>query len=413
MPWSDHFLERTTGGEPAADVRVPVKRFVTVALLNAALLAIGASPAPAAGPYAIDAILSISGSGASLGRQEQAALGVLETVVNAGGGIGGRPIHVAVQDDRSDPTIAAHLTSTLIARHAPVVLGSTLAPACAAMAPLLERRGPLQYCFAPTLRGRPGKYAFSAGVSSDAVATVLLRYAREGGLMRIALMISTDAGGLDLEKRLDGALAQPESRDMHVLVREHFRPSDPNLAAQMARIKAANPEALVALATGAPLGTLLRAFHDSGMTVPISAPPGMVYAELARDAAFMPNRLYFAGTRGIVPDRGLGATPAQDAQNVYFHAFAAAGIRPDVATSLVWDPTMIVIEGLRKLGTRATAAQLHAYIEGLHLWAGINGLYDFRDNSQRGIGEDAMEVYHWNPTTGEFRVASRAAGFLR
>jgi hypothetical protein len=102
-----------------------------------------------------------------------------------------------------------------------------------------------------------------------------------------------------------------------------------------------------------------------------------------------------------------------DAQVAYFDAFKNANIRPDFATALAWDPGNIIIGALRKLGTGATSDQLHAYLQGLHSWAGIDGLYDFRDLSQRGLGQNALVVYHWDIAKGTFTVASRTMGNLK
>jgi hypothetical protein len=71
---------------------------------------------------------------------------------------------------------------------------------------------------------------------------------------------------------------------------------------------------------------------------------------------------------------------------------------------------MIVIDALRHAGPKPTATALRAYIEGLHDWAGIAGIYYFRDNSQRGIGQSALQVYRWDPARTTFDVVSRPAG---
>ena len=70
-------------------------------------------------------------------------------------------------------------------------------------------------------------------------------------------------------------------------------------------------------------------------------------------------------------------------------------------------------DALRHAGANPTAAKLHDYIEGLHDWAGIAGIYYFRDNSQRGIGQNALQAYRWDAGHGTFVVASRPGGSLK
>jgi hypothetical protein len=58
---------------------------------------------------------------------------------------------------------------------------------------------------------------------------------------------------------------------------------------------------------------------------------------------------------------------------------------------------MIIVAAYRAAGPHATADQLQAYIQGLHSWAGINGIYDFRDGKQRGITLGVGVIVRWDP----------------
>jgi branched-chain amino acid transport system substrate-binding protein len=384
------------------------------ALLGVGLSALAVQPVLAADPpYEINVVISSTGSGAFLGTHETAALQVLEKTVNAAGGIKGRPLKFVFADDQTAPATAVQLTTALVGKKVPVLMGSSLAATCSAMASLVEKAGPVQYCLSPIIRGAPGGYVYSASAGSDSIAAVVVRFFREHGWTKIAIITSTDASGVDFERQFDNALTFGENKPVQVLDREHFNPADLTVTAQMARIKSANPQALITFATGTPLGTLLRGFHDGGLDIPISASAGnMIYAQMEQYTGFMPRQLYFGATRGVGPDANLRPGPIRDAQNVYFAALKGAGIRPDFASSLVWDPGMIIVAGLRALGPSATAEQLHEWIQALHSWAGVDGIYDFRDNSQRGIGQTAMVVYHWDIAKSTFVVASHAAGHL-
>jgi branched-chain amino acid transport system substrate-binding protein len=390
-------------------------RLRTRAFAALAMLALAPGSALAASqPYDLNVVISTTGSGAFLGTNEQAALNVLQRTVNAGGGIKGRPLHFVFADDATTPTTAVQLTNALVSKKVPVLMGSSLAATCTAMASIVADTGPVQYCLSPIIRGKPGSYVYSASAGSDSIAAVGVRFMREHGWTRIALITSTDASGVDYERQFDNALSFAENKPIQLVAREHFNPADLTVAAQMSRIKSANPQVVMTFATGTPLGTLLRGYHDAGLDLPITASGGnMIYAQMEQYASFVPNNLYFVATRGVAPDANLRPGPIRDAQNVYFAAFKSAGIKPDFSSSLVWDPGMIIVAGLRKLGPDATAEQLHAWMQDLHSWAGIDGIYDFRDNSQRGIGQSAMVVYHWNVAKGSFEVVSHAAGHLK
>jgi hypothetical protein len=81
-----------------------------------------------------------------------------------------------------------------------------------------------------------------------------------------------------------------------------------------------------------------------------------------------------------------------------------------VAHSFSWDPALIVIDALQHLGLNASPDAIRTYIETLHGWVGINGLYDFRDGSQRGLAENTAIIIRWNAQNGTFTGMSKPGG---
>ena len=70
--------------------------------------------------------------------------------------------------------------------------------------------------------------------------------------------MSTDATGQDGDRAIDRALALPDLKDMTIVARGHFNPSDVTVLAQLERIKAAEPQAMISWTTGAAMGTLMK-----------------------------------------------------------------------------------------------------------------------------------------------------------
>jgi branched-chain amino acid transport system substrate-binding protein len=52
---------------------------------------------------------------------------------------------------------------------------------------------------------------------------------------------------------------------------------------------------------------------------------------------------------------------------------------------------------LRALGPDATAEQIRNYIANLSDFAGVDGLYDFKANPERGLGQDSSIVVRYDP----------------
>ena len=364
-------------------------------------------------PLHIDVIVSETGSFAFVGAKTIETLRVLAGYVNAHGGVNGRPVQFDFSDDQTNAVVAVQLANAAIARGVPVFLGPVSAAGCAAVIPLVAKSGPLDYCLSPVTTGPPGGFVFSVGAGTATNNLVIVRFFHNKGWKRVAIVATTDASCRDAERQIDDALQLPENRDMQVVAREHFNPADMSVAAQIAQIKGAAPQALLTCASGTIFGTVLHGIHDAGLEVPTAASSAnMVVAQLSGYAGLLPRELYFAANRGVVPDSSLRPGPVKDSQKRYFNAFRAANIRPEFQASLIWDQTMIVIDALRHAGPNPTAAKLHAYIEDLHDWAGIAGIYYFRDNSQRGIGANALQVYRWDGAHATFTVVSRPAGRL-
>lgn len=388
------------------------------ALVTAALcLVVAAVPnaTRAQGPAAlhIPVIVSLTGLAAFIGRGEQQDFKLLEAIVNKQGGVNHRPVAFDIADDTSTPQTAVVLTNQIVASKAPVMIGPGLTQDCNAVAPLVRGSGPVEYCLSPGINPPAGGFIFSSSVSLRDCAIVAIRYFRERGLTRLAILSSTDATGQEIDQDYDLAKSLPENREITFVAREHFNLTDVSVGAQIARIKAANPQALLTWTVGPAFGTELHGIADGGLEVPVLGSNGdMIYGQLQQYKGFMPKELLFTGILASSHD-SLGSGPVKDAQTVYFNAFKAAGIKPDFPNTLAWDPALIVLDAYRHLGFNATAQQIREYINGLHGWVGINGVYDFRDGTQHGIGQNAVIMSRWDPFKEDFVSASKRGGHVK
>jgi branched-chain amino acid transport system substrate-binding protein len=392
-----------------------IRRFVvpTCALLIASLCASSALAAPPAGrPYELNAVVPLTGGGAFLGRSYQDTFRALENVVNAAGGINGRPLKIVSLDSQTSAQVGVQLVNDLIAKHANVIIDGDPAAVCNAQAPIVNKNGPVLYCLSPLIYPAAGSYVFSSSASGTVLATVGLRYFRLRKWKRVAMISSTDSTGADFDNQTLAALALPENKDMQLVAREHFNPADLTVSAQLARIKAADPQAIFVWTTGTPVATVFRALQESGMNVPVAtSQANLVYEQLDSYAGFLPKQLYFPTVLALTPGASQHG-PLHDAQTRYAAAFKALGVKPDLAHNLPWDPSMIIIDALRHVGADAAPDRIRDYILHLHGWVGVDGVYDFGSGDQRGIGESAAAVARWDFARGTWVQASSPRGYL-
>ena len=364
-------------------------------------------------PFELNAIMPLTGGGAFLGNEFLQTFHAAEIVINKTGGIGGHPLKFVVADNGSSAPTSVQLMNGLIGRNLPVIFDGGPAAVCNATIPLVQKSGPVDYCITSSIYPAAGGYVFSAGVPTPAHVENIMRYLRLRGWTRLAVITGTDATGMDFDTQIARVLTERDNAGMKIIAHEHFNVSDLSVAAQMANIKASNPQVVLTWSTGTPFGTLLHGIKDAGLDLPVvGVASNESIAEMHQYAADLPRELYFASGLGAVKN-DVGPGPIRDAQIAYYEAFRSINVRPDSITSVAWDPVMIVVSALRAIGPKATANQVRDYILRLHGWAGVNGIYDFHDGSQRGIGASAGNIQTWDPKKDDFVAVSRPRGFLK
>lgn len=387
------------------------KAIVLRTFCAAALFAFAGTPLGAADavPYEISMILSTTGPAAVAGVPVGQGVKVLEQMVNSAGGVNGRPVKFDILDDQSSPQIAVQLASALIAKNVPVILGPMSTASCGAVATLVEKSGPLMYCVSPFIKPAPGSYVYAGGPADIDGAAVVLRYFRERGVTRFAMLNATDASGQALDKAFVDAFALPENKGLSLVAHQQFAPNAASTAAQIADIKSANPQVLISWMIGAPFATVLRGAHDGGLDIPIvtNGANGSA-AFMSQVKSFLPKEVDFASypaSLGVATNKGIAA--AQAAQT---KAFAAAGVKHDGNAMGAWDLCLITLDAVRHLPANATAADFRAYINKLHDFPGTNAIYDFRAYPQRGSGREGNIMARYDPATNAFVAISKPGG---
>lgn len=373
-------------------------------------LCIPGPPARAAETYDINVVLPLTGAAAFLGTAEQRALEQFEKTKMATEGVGGKPVHFVFHDDQSSPQTAVQLATQIAGAKPAVMLGSAVVGMCNAMAPLM-RRGPVMYCFSPGIYPAAGSFVFSSSNATRDLAAAQIRYFRSKGWTKIAVITSTDASGTDAQRHIKELAALPENKDVKIVAETTFNPTDVSAAAQVQRLKSADPQAVIAWSTGAAIGTVFKAILDAGLDVPVATTDGnMTYAQMKQYADILPKQLYIPSPQWPKGKPGEATAEVDAAKQQFFAAFDGSDAKPDAASSFAWDPVVLVVSALKKLGPAATAEQVRDYLAKLNGFAGINGLYDFPKIPQRGLDESNVVVTRWDAGAGTWVTVSHPRG---
>ncbi len=75
-----------------------------------------------------------------------------------------------------------------------------------------------------------------------------------------------------------------------------------------------------------------------------------------------------------------------------------------------WDPAMLVVEALRKLGPGVTSAKLRDYLVNVRGWVGVNGPYEFPCEPAARGREANVVVVRWDAPANTAVAVSKAGG---
>jgi branched-chain amino acid transport system substrate-binding protein len=368
------------------------------ALIFSIVLAVGeARTVAAAEPYQIHVILPLTGGGAFVGNGHRQSLDTLAELVNKSGGIQGRPLHFVYHDDQSSPQVAVQLANDVLAEKPAVILGSGLVAMCAAIAPLMQS-GPVDYCLSPAYHPPAGSFTFSSSSSAIDQSAAVVRYYRLKGWTKIATINNTDATGQANDKAVDEIVARPENRDVALVDREHFNPTDITVAAQIERVRASGAQAIVVGVTGSPAATIFKGMIQAGLDIPVAPTSGnQVFAQMDQWKDFLPNGLVMSSALFPEHDGVWKLDPRiETAQKAMYAALEAHGLKADNMEATSWDAGLIVVAALRALGPEANAEKIRQYIANLTDFAGVDGIYDFKTSPERGLGPDSSIVVRYD-----------------
>src|SRR6201995_4385891 len=370
----------------------------------------GGSVGSGGSTYTIHAIISETGSAAFLGVEQKAALQALAKHVNATGGIDGKKLAFAFSDNQSTAATSVSLASPLLSQ-SPVLMVGSVTTTDKPVDGLANSGGPVIYDLSPGDQPKLGGYVYSTSNSTVNQTKAFVNFAQSKGWTRVAAITSTDSSGQDGWANIQKATA---GSPVKIVSHQTFDPTDVSVTTQLSKIKASNPQALFIWTTGTPLTTVLKGMQTLGLSsLPTMTTNGNAsLKELSSLSGDLPSQLYFPGAPFMVgPSHLTGQTKAQ--VQAFDSAIKASGqAAPDEGDALAWDPGLILVSALRKLGTGATAKQIHTYISGLTSFQGIDGTYDFKASQPDNRGLTIKDVYvaEWNKSAQDWTAASGPAG---
>jgi branched-chain amino acid transport system substrate-binding protein len=376
---------------------------VVLALVLAAPFAAAASE-----PYKVGAIFSITGPGSSLGIPERDTALMLEAEINAKGGVKGpdgtrHPLKLVIYDDASDETKAVLAAKKLIDEDRVVaIVGTTLSGTSLAILDTTQRaQVPVVSCAAAAKIVEPAserKWVFKTPQSDALITGALVDHLKARGLTRVAW------AGVDYAFGQLGWLAfegAAKAAGLAVVANEKFGQKDVDVTAQLTRIKAASPQAVVVWSIPPSASIATRNYADLGLKVPHFQSHGVGnkrYIELAGPAA---NGVTFPAGKLLVAEQLDDADAQKPVLLGYARDFEAKHGPRNTFGGHAWDAVTLVARALETAGP--DRARVRDAIESTRNFVGITGVFDFSPTDHNGL--DRRAVVMVRIVDGQWRLA--------
>lgn len=355
-------------------------------LATAMAIAVGAAfpGAASAKEFKVGFIMSLTGPSGVLGKVtlEGAKAGI--EMVNSTGGIGGAKAVLVICDVKSSEQQAVICARRLAFQDkVNMLVGTGSTPQTLAILPTVTAaKIPL---FSVTGSPRPyrplRKYVFKAIQGLGDQIPLLVRYLKRKKLNRVYVIHDNGPLGQAIGNIFKGAVA---GAGIEVIGTELYAPTDTNMTAQVTRMRAANPDAVLNIAITPPAGALIvKTMKQLGMNVPILVGSNLQnrgFVKLAGDAV---DNIVFPAGKVVLKDLPAG-DPIRPTIMRFRSVFAKMHEGREPSSLSVWlvDAMLLAQRASKSIGAKALdPLALRNALEDLKNVPGTQGVWSFSPKS--------------------------------
>jgi len=370
-----------------------MKKTLPVAVFTLILM-LGSGPVWGADPIKLGAYFDLTGPSSAIGTPTKLVAEMVVKKINGEGGINGRPLELVIADDEGDPTKAAIIAKKFIESDKVVaIIGPTRTDTGMASKPIIEQnKVPTFMCVGgdPPITVKPFQWTFKSPQRTSVAVKKTYDYLKKKGIQKIAIITSADGFGRDGKNWLD-KLA-PDS-GLKIISSESFQATDSDMTAQLVKIKAANPEAIICWTIGKAGSIVAKNVKQLAIKAPLYQCHGLpdpIYIKLAGDASegnIMPSTKLMVAAQ--LPDSDPQKKVIQEFIRLYKDVYKYDTQFPiNTHSGYAWDAIYIVANAMKKAGTNNE--KLRNAIEATRGYVGVSGIYNLTAEDHNGLGTDSM-----------------------
>lgn len=345
-------------------------------------------------PIKLGAFFDLTGTSSAIGTPTKLVAEMVTKKINDEGGINGRPLQLVIADDEGDPTKAAIIAKKFIESDKVVaIIGPTRTDTGMAAKPIIEQMkiptemavGGDAVVVVPTW-----KYTFKSPQRTSIAVQKIYGYMKKKGIQNVAIITAADGFGRDGKNALE-KLA-PEF-GVKIIAAESFQATDNDMTAQLIKIKAASPQAIICWTIGKAGSIVAKNIKQLAIQPPLFQCHGLpdpIYVQLAGEASegnMMPSTKLMVANQ--LPDSDPQKKVITEFMRLYNDVFHYDRQFPiNTHSGYAWDAIYIVANAMKKVGT--DSEKLREAIENTKAYVGVSGIYNITPEDHNGLGTDSM-----------------------
>ncbi|HVN24999.1 MAG TPA: ABC transporter substrate-binding protein [Syntrophorhabdales bacterium] len=336
--------------------------------------------------------LDVTGYGAWLGEPELRAVQLFAEQINGRGGIDNYQLELVVYDNESNPEKSSTNAKKLIQRDkVAAILGTAITATSNAAKSVAQEEKVVTYSLSGSYEpSYADSFTFATWVHTSGMVETIYDYFAKNGIKRVAALCATDSTG---QTWLDEANRSAKKYGFEI-ASERFNVKDVDVTAQLAKLKATNPQALIVGVSGAPNAVVAKNFNQMGFKIPYVTGHGNIsdtFLKLMEGNE--PETLLLPGAYYIVWRELPDAYPQKKLMKEFTEAFQKKFKKEaDIYAVVAYDAARVIAEGVRQVKPEGPkdSQKLRDAMELMKNFPAVyGGTYTFSKEDHRGIKKDA------------------------
>ncbi len=327
--------------------------------------------APANKPVKIGAVFILSGNNAAYGISQKSAVELAAAEINAAGGVNGAPLEMIYEDSSGNKDQAINAVRKLIDKDEVVAIeGPTLSAEMFAAGPVANQAGVPILGVSNTAAGITdiGDFVFRNSLPEAGVLPTTVKRAMEKFKLKKVAVIYDSKDDFSVSGYKTFA-AELKKNNVEILETVTYQTKDTDFNAQLTKIMAKQPEALVVSGLYGEAALILQQARQLGLKVPVIGGNGFNSPQLAAIAKE-------AAEGAIVGSPWFAGSTAEKAKKFVAAYQAKHNKAPDQFAAQAYDGLFLLVEAIKKAGS-TDREKVRAALAGIRDFEGVTGTFAF------------------------------------